>query len=143
MCWNEDKYYLITYSSKHENPFASYRVDRMVDVEALDLESEKYNKKTFNVSDYIKQHFGMFSGEIVKAKLSFDESLVSVVLDYFGSDINLIDTGDGRFTVNAEVSSSNVFLGWICQFGEKAEILEPNSLRDDMNSLIRTINSIY
>ena len=143
MCWNEDKYYLITYSSKHENPFASYRVDRMVNVEILEVTAEKYNKRTFNVSDYIKQHFGMFSGDIVKAKLSFDESLVSVVLDYFGSDVHLIDTGDGRFTVNADVSGSNVFFGWICQFGDKAEILEPKNFRNSMNNLIKIISSIY
>ena len=143
MCWNEDKYYLITYSSKHENPFASYRVDRMVNVEILEVTAEKYNKRTFNVSDYIKQHFGMFSGDIVKAKLSFDESLVSVVLDYFGSDVHLIDTGDGRFTVNADVSGSNVFFGWICQFGDKAEILEPKSFRNSINNFIKIISSIY
>ena len=96
-----------------------------------------------DISDYIKQHFGMFSGKIVKAKISFDESLVSVVLDYFGSDVHLIDTGDGRFSVNAEVSESNVFLGWICQFGDKAEIIEPKSLRDSMNTLIGVIGKIY
>ena len=85
----------------------------------------------------------MFGGETVKAKLSFDESLVNVVLDYFGNDIHLIDTNDGRFTINAEVTGSNVFLGWIFQFGDKAKILEPKSLRDDMKKLNSTVDEMY
>ena len=143
MCWNEDKYYLITYSSRHDKPFASYRVDRMVDVNALDIDTEKFNKKVFSISEYVKQNFGMFSGDTVKAKLSFDESLVSVVLDYFGSDVHLIDAGDGRFHVNVEVTASDVFLGWIFQFGDKAEILEPRNLRDAMNDLMLTVARVY
>ena len=143
MCWNEDKYYLITYCSKHDDPFASYRVDRMVGVEVLDDTAERYNKKTFNVSEYIKQNFGMFAGETVKAKIAFDESLVSVVLDHFGSDTHLIDTDDGRFIINEDVTGSKVFLGWLLQFGDKAEILEPESLRDAMNDLIFTVSRVY
>ena len=135
---------MITYSPKHDKqPFASYRVDRMVSVEVLDTPAEKYNKKEFSVSEFIKQNFGMFGGETVKAKLSFDESLVSVVLDYFGSDIHLIDTGDGRFSVYADVTGSSVFLGWMFQFGDKAEILEPLSLRDAMKKLLKTNSRIY
>ena len=143
MCWNEDKYYLITYNPKFDDPFASYRVDRMASVEILDVVADKYDKKTFNISEYIKQNFGMFSGETVRAKLSFDESLVSVVLDYFGSDTVLFDTGNGRFTINVDVTGSNVFLGWIFQFGDLVEILEPTSLRKSMKGMIKTIGDIY
>jgi len=143
MCWNEDKYYLITYSPKFDNPFASYRVDRMEGVEILDIAADKFDKKAFSISEYIKQNFGMFSGEIVRAKLSFDESLVSVVLDYFGSDTVLFDAGNGRFIINVNVTGSNVFLGWIYQFGDMVEILEPISLRESMKGMVKTIGDIY
>ena len=143
LCWNEDKYYLITYSQKFDNPFANYRVDRMAEVNVLDESAENYNRKTFSVSDYIKRAFGMFAGEVVASRLVFDESLVSVVLDHFGADTRMTKTRDGRFEINAEVSATPVFLAWMFQFGDKAEIISPESLRDAMRGLIATGMGIY
>jgi predicted DNA-binding transcriptional regulator YafY len=36
-----------------------------------------------------------------------------------------------------------VFLGWIFQFGEKAEILAPESLRESMREEIAKIGGMY
>jgi len=143
MCWNDDNYYLVTYSPHFDNPFATYRVDRMTDVEMQDEKADKYSKVQFNLNDYIKQNFGMFTGETVAAKLEFDESLVSVVLDQFGTDTHLIKADNNRFIINANVSTSPVFLGWIFQFGDKAEILEPESLREAMRGMLETSGNIY
>jgi len=143
MCWNEDKYYLITYNPKYDDPIASYRVDRMADVKVIDEKADDYDAKAFSITDYIKRTFGMFSGEIMTAQLAFDESLVSVVLDYFGADTRLIAADGNRFNIRVEVSASPVFLGWMFQFGSKAEILSPDSLREAMRGLIMTGNEIY
>jgi predicted DNA-binding transcriptional regulator YafY len=143
MCWNEDKYYLITYSPKYDNHFATFRVDRMANVEVLDVDADKCDRKAFSITDYIKRTFGMYSGETVSAKIAFNESLVNVVLDHFGNDTRLTDIGGNRFEINAEVSNSPVFLGWMFQFGDKAEIIEPESLRTAMRKLIATGIGIY
>ncbi|GHU97403.1 hypothetical protein FACS1894208_12740 [Clostridia bacterium] len=144
MCWNDDNYYLITYSPKHDGDrFATYRVDRMAEVEVLEERADEYNRRQFKISDYVKRTFGMYSGEVTKATLAFDESLVSVVLDHFGGDTRLTKADDGRFTIYADVSSSPVFLGWIFQLGGKAEILEPESLRTAMLELTDTVRSVY
>ena len=143
MCWNDDNYYLVTYSPQFEIPFATYRVDRMTDVEILDEKADKYDKAQFNITEYIKQNFGMFTGEATKARIKFDESLVSVVLDQFGADTHLIKADDNKFIVNANVSASPVFLGWIFQFGQQAEILEPESLREAMRGMLKTAYGIY
>ena len=45
--------------------------------------------------------------------------------------------------LNANVSASPVFLGWIFQFGEKAEILEPESLRETMRGMLKSGQEIY
>jgi len=143
MCWNDDNYYLVSYSPHFENPFATYRVDRMTDVEILDEKADKYNKTKFHLNDYVKQNFGMYTGETVAAKLQFDEGLVSVVLDHFGSDTHLIKSGDNKFTIRANVSASPVFLGWMFQFGEQAEISEPESLREAMRGMLETGSKTY
>jgi len=143
MCWNDDNYYLVTYSPKHDDPFATYRVDRMADVTVLDESADEYDSRKFKISDYVKQTFGMYSGEVVKATLEFDETLVSVVLDHFGSDTRLTPADNGRFTINVEVSNSPVFLGWMFQLGNKAEILEPQCLRGAMLEQGDSVREMY
>ena len=143
MCWNDDKYYLITYSPQHVDAFAAYRVDRMASVEIMDDDADAFDRKKFSIADYIKRTFGMYSGEIVRARLAFDESLVSVVLDHFGNDTTLTDIGGGRFSITAEVSNSPVFLGWIFQLGGKAEVLQPQGLRDAMREMIANVSRAY
>ncbi|MCL2045231.1 MAG: WYL domain-containing protein [Oscillospiraceae bacterium] len=143
MCWNEDKYYLVTYNPMYENPIAPFRVDRMTNVTVLDEIADVYDKKKYNISDFIKRTFGMFSGETVLARLAFDESLVSVILDYFGAQTIMIPTEGDRFIIDVEVSNSPVFLAWMFQFGEKSEIISPDSLREAMGSLIQTGSDIY
>jgi len=143
MCWNNDNYYLVTYAPQFENPYATYRVDRMTDVKIHKEKAEKCNKETFKLSDYIKQNFGMFSGEMVKAKIAFDESLVSVVLDRFGSDTHLMKHGENKFAIRVNVSATPVFLGWIFSFGDLVEILEPESLREAMSDMLKINRKIY
>jgi predicted DNA-binding transcriptional regulator YafY len=143
LCWNNDNYYLVTYSPQFNIPFANYRVDRMTDVEILEEHSDKFGKVSFNITNYIKQSFGMFTGETIDAKIIFDKDLVSVVLDQFGTDTQLIRLNENKFFINAKVSASPVFLGWIFQFGDKVEILEPYSLREAMKNMLNCGKSIY
>jgi predicted DNA-binding transcriptional regulator YafY len=139
---NDDNYYLITHSAKYEG-YTNFRVDRMESVELLGEDTDKWDRREFSISGYIRRTFGMYNGEIVKARLAFDESLVNVVLDHFGSETRPDDIGGGRFAVSAEVSASPVFLGWMFQFGDRAEILEPAALRASMQELLATANDIY
>jgi predicted DNA-binding transcriptional regulator YafY len=141
LCWNDDNYYLICYSNKYDS-FVHYRVDRMSNVSISEEKSDKIDKKRFNVSKHIKQVFGMYSGEVVKARVRFDRSLINTVLDRFGSEVKLNKDGD-CFEIEAEVSISPIFLSWITQFGAKAEIISPDSLREAMRNLIEELNSKY
>jgi predicted DNA-binding transcriptional regulator YafY len=142
MCWNDDNYYLITYNPKYADRYANFRVDRMSGITVLDEEADKLDEE-FSIENYVERSFSMFSGEIVIARLAFDNSLVSAALDQFGNDVSLRDIGGGRFEVKAEVSNSPVFLSWIFQFGDKAEILEPPELREAMRELISTVSTAY
>ena len=134
LCWSDDKYYLICYSSKYDD-FTQYRVDRMSHVRVCADAAEKVDKKRFNVAEYTKRMFGMYAGELVRAKLRFDNSLVNTVVDKFGTGLPLQACGDCFETI-VDVSASPVFLSWMFQFGDKAEIVAPDSLRASMMALI-------
>jgi len=142
LCWNDDQYYLIAYSAKHDG-LAHYRVDRMSDVTMLEAAAEDFDRKNFDAAGYAKKLFGMYSGETVSATLSFDTSLVSVVFDHFGTDVQMRNTSDGRFTVTVDVSASPVFFGWMLQFGERAKIDGPASLVAAIRELIEANERQY
>lgn len=141
LCWSDDNYYFICYSFKYD-AFTHYRVDRMCDVTVCEEDADKFDRKRFNIAEHAKQTFGMFSGEIVRAILRFDQSLVNVILDRFGKDITLYRK-DSCFEISVDVSTSPVFLGWIFQFGSKAKIISPDTLQQAMKSMVEENREIY
>ena len=135
LCWNEDNYYLIAYNEYYDD-LTHFRVDRMSNVEVLDEEADRFDKKKFNAAEHAKRVFGMFDGEIVNAKLSFDSCLVNAVIDHFGKDICIIPSTDGWFDIIVDVSISPVFLAWIFQFGRLSMIKSPEKLINAMQGLV-------
>ena len=85
----------------------------------------------------------MYSGELIRATLSFDPSLVNVVFDRFGRDIHIKEESDGWATVSVDVSASPVFLGWLLQFGNRAKIKSPDNLIEAMKTLISEAEGNY
>ena len=139
--WSEDNYYLIAYSAKYDD-LVHYRVDRMSDVAvALDA-CDSFDRNQFNAAEHGKRVFGMYSGEAVMATIAFDANLVSVLLDHFGADVSLRQD-DERVVVTAEVSQSPVFFGRLMQFGKRAEIIAPDSLRNALRDAAAEIASVY
>ena len=134
LCWNDDKYYLIAYNPEQEE-LRHYRVDRMIAVNVVDEPACLFDKDSFDAAEHIGQVFGMYGGEVVRAVLSFDNSLVNVVLDHFGKTAKLIPADDGWFDISVDVSVSPVFLGWVFQFGGRAVIKGPDSLIAAMREL--------
>lgn len=131
LTWNDEKYYLIAHYEKYGS-ISHFRVDKMEDVRILDEPAQKM-PRGFKLSDYMGSTFSMFSGEVEDVKLRFSNSLIGAVIDRFGKQITLIPDGGGHFTVKVPVraSSPEPFFGWLFQFGENAQILSPQALREE------------
>jgi len=130
LTWNEEHYYLIACSDEREG-FTHFRVDRMSGVKILD-ERRSAESAGFKLADYSKKVFGMFSGEEVDVKLKVRNKLTGAVIDRFGKDIIMVPAGESHFTTIVRVSLSPIFYGWLFQFGELCEVLEPQELKDDL-----------
>ena len=142
LCWDSDKYYLVAYNAEYSE-LRNYRVDRMSDVAVSDIGGDDFDKSKFNAGSHIKGMFGMFGGEVVRATLAFSNSFVNVVLDYFGKDTAITPKDNGQFEVTVDVTVSPVFLGWMFQFGGKAQILSPDSLVEAMREMISVNSALY
>jgi len=132
LSWNDENYYLIAHSEERAG-LTHFRVDRMSDVKKLG-EKRIAGVGGFNLAEYSKKMFGMFSGEETDVKLRFSDRLASAVIDRFGKDIIIVADGENHFTVSVRVVLSPVFYGWLFQFGELCEVLSPQRLKDDLRS---------
>lgn len=142
LVFNEDNYYLVCYSAKH-NGTANYRVDRMDSVEILEEEiSNTARSLRDNLAGMTESAFKMFGGQTVDAMLEFDDCLIGVVYDKFGEGTTMHRTGEHTVAATVKVQVSPTFFGWLFQFGDKMTILSPISLKIDYLRMANTLHTI-
>ena len=86
----------------------------------------------------------MFGGEPIRVKLKADNSMVGVVLDRFGKNINIIPvSGEDAFTVNVDVAISQQFIGWLIGLGDKVQVISPDEIRQKVKKSLEDILKLY
>lgn len=131
LVFNEDNYYLVVYSSRHDGT-ANYRVDRMEVVEIIDEEiTEVAKQMRDSLAAMTESSFKMYGGQPVKVVLEFDDKLIGVVYDKFGEDTTMRRTGEHTCMAAVTVQISPTFFGWLFQFGDKMTIISPTSLKEE------------
>ena len=131
LVFNEDNYYLMVYSSRHDGT-ANYRVDRMEKVEIIDEPvCEKALQLRETVDCFTEQAFKMYGGQPVDVTLQFDHKLIGVVYDKFGEDTKMIRLNSDTCVATVKVQVSPTFWGWIFQFGKQMQITSPNEMIEE------------
>lgn len=131
LVFNEDNYYLMVYSSRHDGT-ANYRVDRMEKVEIIDEPvCEKALQLRETVDCFTEQAFKMYGGQPVDVTLQFDHKLIGVVYDKFGEDTKMIRLNSETCVATVKVQVSPTFWGWIFQFGKQMQITSPNEMIEE------------
>lgn len=143
LTWDDENYYMISYYEKYEG-ITHFRVDKMDDIEILEVQSRN---EEINIAEYTKKVFSMYGGEEESVRIQFDNSLLGVVIDRFGKDIVTYKVNDNNFIAILTVELSPPFWGWIFQFGNKAKIILPESVRDEfveyVNEVIKNYGDIH
>lgn len=148
MIWCNDHYYLVGNNPKYSNLMHT-RIDRMKKVEVLEERSRRFSevssyKNFFDSADYAGKIFNMYSGDTQTLKMLCDNSILEDIMDRFG-DSAIIRTGEdeSRFSVRTKCAVSEGLISYIMQFGDKAEVVEPVSLRRQIKSRAEKIAEIY
>lgn len=129
LLWDKENYYLVAYDPQSDE-LRHYRVDKMLDLEALEL--PRQGGELFRAQDpggYASAMFGMFSGEQQSLRLLVDNSLIGVIADRFGQDVMPAPCDENHFTVHIRAAVSPQFFSWVFSFGGKCRILAPESVR--------------
>ena len=142
LCQDNENCYLLAHSERYG--VTSYRVDRMSDI-ALSTQARTPCPELTGkaLTEHANRLFQMYSGDAVNVKMRFHRSLLNVVIDRFGKDIMLIPDGEEHFNFTVNVAVSPMFLSWVMGFGNKAQILYPQSVAQQCMDLCRQVMSQY
>ena len=126
------KYFLIGNYDAYDD-ISHYRLDRIVDVEVLKdprkpMKSIKGLENGLNISEYISEHVYMFYGKSEHIKIRANENLMDTLIDNFGKDFR-VTLGDGNDIIVDLKCNPEAFFYWVMQYGQHAEVLEPESMR--------------
>ncbi len=127
----DDNYYLVSYNPRYQKN-VTYRVDRMQDVDCTEETiSEEAAKLRHDISDMTEQTFKMFGGKKENITIQFRNSLIGVVYDKFGEDINMVRVSESECVASVNVQVSPTFWGWLFQFVGEMQIISPEQLREE------------
>lgn len=140
---NDDCYYLVCYSDKYKN-LANYRIDRIDDIA---VENDRIIiadcALNFDIAEYRRKAFLMYTGEDVTIELEFQKSLIDVMMDKFGVSVKIESIENDKCKLKTNVNISPVFYGWCANFGTKLFISKPNKVRSQYLNYVKDIVNFY
>lgn len=126
--WNEDYYYVVGYSDKHES-ISAFRIDRLYKPLVMDEPVVK-KPKGFNVDDYADKIFKMYDGDEVIVELECDNSLMKYIVDRYGIDVETEVHTKETFIARVPANLSPTFFAWVFQFAGNMRIINPQCAID-------------
>lgn len=133
--WSGDYYYVIGYSEK-KGKVINFRVDRIAGTPTILSENALPMPSDFDLENFTKEVFFMFSGNEVVVDLRCDNSLMKTMIDRFGEDVKTLAYDMTSFRLITEVSASPTFFGWVFGFGGKVQILAPESVKEQYKKMV-------
>lgn len=141
LIYDNNEYYLLAYT---EGEFRHYRVDKMADVKQEAIEREGLDAyKAFDMADYTKSTFGMYSGEKKKVTMVFQNRMIGTVIDKFGKDVWLSKVDSQHFKIVVPVAVSPQFFAWVFGLGNYVTITDPPEVVDEMKKMLDKVSKRY
>lgn len=118
-----------------------FRIDRIKDCHKIDLPSKPLRMlKGFEtgimLSEYVKAHPNLWSGEPVHITLQCKKYMMNDIVDSFGTNLRIEELPDNMIKVHIQASESSI-LHWAIQFADAVEVLSPQSLREQIAETLR------
>ncbi len=128
LTWEDNRYYAIGYSVKHDK-IVTFRADRMSCVEIADCPCIP-KPQEFDIGEFVNQTFRMYDAALVSVTLKCKNEVMKSVIDRFGLDVQTEPYSDGEhFKAIVEVGVSQTFFGWVFQFAGDIQIVKPASVK--------------
>ena len=106
----------------------------------VEILSDSFDSKAFQIPQIDPAEYQ--SPDWIDVKLKFSPQAVYRAYDEF-DERNIIKNKDGTLTVSMSVPEDHWLYCYILSFGEFIEVLEPQSVRDEVARTAQKINGIY
>ena len=119
-----------------------FAVDR---IKMLNLTEERFEVPAdFNVDEFMKASFGVFQGQPVHVKVHFTSEAAGYVKEkVWHNSQKLSEKKDGSVILEVDVAGTKEIKHWILRWGSQAQVLEPDSLREEIRSEAAEILGVY
>lgn len=137
------KFYLIGNYDKYDT-VSHFRIDKMTEVTELDTRVKPMKQVEglehgLNLPKHMAESLFMYSGPAVSIKMETYDYMFSEITDWFGTDVKIVEEKDGKIIVRV-TCNERAMRYWALQYGPSVEILEPESLREqiveDINDML-------
>lgn len=98
-----------------------------------------------DMETYTRRVFSMYGGQQKRVSIHFDNSLLDKAIERFGTtpDVFYGPDDERHFVVTADVEISDQFFSWVCGFRNRAKIISPPDVVEDMQKFLIDISERY
>lgn len=135
--------YLIGYCRDRES-ICTFMMDRILDDVKIEMETYEI-PDDFDIDQYLNSAWGTFTDRPVETiKLRFSKNVSPAIREtvFHPSQVTEVQR-DGSLILTLRVNNTGDFHAWIMSFGSDVEVLEPETLRDQMACVIRSLVDTY
>ena len=136
--------YLVAFAP-HHGEVRHYKVDR---ISAADVQTLKFPKPNdFDLAAHLAGSFGIYRGSakdnIVVRVRFFAEAARYVREKQWHASQKLLPQRDGSVIAEFQLTATEEIKAWALSFGAKAEVLEPESLRQEIAQEVTQLHQMY
>jgi predicted DNA-binding transcriptional regulator YafY len=140
--WFFDGTFYLIGRCRRKDDVRIFAVDR---IKMLDLIEESFKiPADFNLDDFMNSSFGVFQGKPQTVKIWFSAEAAEYVKEKTWHESQQIrKQRDGSIIFEAQVAGTAEIKLWILRWGARAVVLEPDKLRDDIQSEAADMLAVY
>lgn len=130
LTWQDENYYLIAYDEDAVK-IKHFRVDKMNRITQLEADKRKGMEefRSMDLGEYTSRIFGMFGGDEQIVTLKLPETMIGIILDRFGKDVDIRSRENEYVSVRVKAAVSGQFYGWLTGIGSDVSILFPEEVK--------------
>ena len=138
--YQDSRPYLIA-TSDHHAGFESSRLDRIIEIEET-ARSIPALQESQDAYEFSKNLYYMFNDRTISAILRCEMRVLDHVIDIFGSDCRILEQDETHFDIHITGSETGILL-FCQQYMDVTEVIEPESLRNEMHARLKEAEARY
>src|SRR5262249_34532069 len=97
----------------------------------------------YDPAKLVEGSFGLFTGQAAEVRVFFDDKVARYVRRRQWHPTQAIEKVNGGIVLTLQVAGTVELMSWVLGFGERAEILAPDSLRAEMKRVVELAAKRY